>query len=197
MTAFQTDPRWEHIDAEVCRHFAVADPERVIQAARAAFFSMPVGRLKLFRGALRVLRTLQQHGVKNFIVTFGNPETQRDKVRALGLDDEASLQDILYVDTARPLSKQGAFDTVLQSTAVSPRQVLVVGDRPGGEIRAGKMLGTTTVRIRHGEFVAVEPAGPEEEPDFEIAKIEALLELPLQFGAKSASRRPRARHAVP
>jgi hypothetical protein len=44
--------------------------------------------------------------------------------------------------------------------------VLVVGDRPGGEIRAALDLGCKALRIRGGEFAAVPtPAGVPEADD--------------------------------
>src|SRR5512142_350096 len=58
MRAFRRDPQLESIDAEVCREFAVRDPETVGRAARTAFFSAPVGALTLFPAALHVLRRL-------------------------------------------------------------------------------------------------------------------------------------------
>ena len=69
-------------------------------------------------------------------------------------------------------AKEAIFRTILRHAEPDPAKVLVVGDRPASEIRAGKALGMHTVRLRHGEFVSQEPAGPEERPDHEIRKIE-------------------------
>jgi putative hydrolase of the HAD superfamily len=179
MEAFSTDPQLEHIDAEVCRRFAVRDCEEVTRAARAAFFSTPVGELALFPGTLPLLRSLHARGIRNFIVTFGDPATQRCKVAALGLDREASLERIFYTDTANTVRKEDVFAAILRETDMSASEIMVVGDRPNAEIRAGKLLGMRTVRLRQGEFAALEPQGPEEEPDFEIRSIEEVLNLPL------------------
>jgi FMN phosphatase YigB (HAD superfamily) len=182
MEAFQRDPRLGYIDAAVCRRFHSADPEKVTRAAYQAFFSAPVGSLTLFPGTLPVLRELKARGVTNFVVTFGDPATQRLKVSALGLDREPSIESIQYADIGNTLTKEDAFRAVLRQTGAQPAQVLVAGDRPSREIRAGKSLGMRTVRIRHGEFAALQPQGREEQPDYEIASLDSLLRLPLQFG---------------
>jgi len=43
-----------------------------------------------------------------------------------------------------------------KKTRLKPEEILVVGDRPAREIRAGRELGMHTVRLRHGEAVEVD-----------------------------------------
>ena len=186
MKAFRADPHLRHIDAEICRRFAVADRPRMMHLAREAYFSCPVGKLTLFRGTRRVLRQLQRRGVRQFVVTFGNPRTQRAKVRALRLDREPSLERIFYADTGNIVTKEAVFRRILRRTRAAPENVLVVGDRPSGEIRAGNELGMRTVRIWRGEFASLEPLGPEEQAHFQVRNISQVLTLPLHFGTDSA-----------
>src|SRR5262245_11704713 len=56
MRAFREDPMLRYIDPEVARKFQAADPDKVAAAAREAYFTCPVGALKLFRGSLPLLR---------------------------------------------------------------------------------------------------------------------------------------------
>src|SRR5512146_1372736 len=60
LRAFRHDPQVEVIDAAVCRQFGVQNAEAVGRAARAAFFSAPVGELTLFPGTLQLLRSLHE-----------------------------------------------------------------------------------------------------------------------------------------
>jgi len=182
LAALEADPRLEFIDMEVSRRLGVPLTEEVRETAQAAYFSTPVGRLHLFPGALGLLRYLKRRGVRNFIVSFGDPDTQRAKVAALGLENEPAVENIFYTDRAQVLTKQEVFRSVLRAVESDPARVLVVGDRPASEIRAGKELGMRTVRIRHGEFSAQEPAGEAERADFEIRKITALRKMPFRFG---------------
>ena len=182
LAAVEVDPRLEFVDLEVGRQLGVPLSGTLREASRTAYFSAPVGRLRLFPGALRLLRHLKSRGVRNFIVSFGDPDTQRGKVAALGLDGESSVENIFYADRGQVLTKEEVFRSVLQSVESDPARVLVVGDRPASEIRAGKGLGMHTVRLRHGEFAVQEPQSEAERADFEIKKLTALRKLPFQFG---------------
>ena len=185
MRAFRKDPMLRHIDAEVTRHFGADNPEEISRIAREAYFNCPVGKLSLFPGSLPLLRFLAKRGVRNFIVSFGEPKTQRAKVKALGLDREPSVEKIYFADRNNVLTKEAAFRKIQKRTRLTVSEILVVGDRPAREIRAGKELGMHTVRLRHGEFKAQMPIGPEEEPDYEIRKISEVRKLPYRWGKMS------------
>ena len=178
---FRRDPRLSRIDPEICRRFRIDHPERILQAARQAFFTLPVGKLRLFPASLRVLRTLHRAGVRVFIVSFGDPFTQHAKVRALGLDREPSVERVFYADIGHLVTKEGVFRWLLRNVEHEPGKVLVVGDRPSSEIRAGKLLGMRTARLRRGEFLGLKPDGPAEQADFTLRDIAGVLRLPLRF----------------
>jgi len=182
LAALEADPRLEFVDLKVGRSLGVPLTDAQRESAQAAYFSTPVGRLRLFPGALKLLRYLKRRRVRNFIASFGDPDTQRAKVAALGLDRESSVENIFYADRAQALTKEEVFRSILRSVESDPARVLVVGDRPASEIRAGKSLGMPTVRLRHGEFSRQEPESDAERADFEIRKIAALRKLPFHFG---------------
>jgi FMN phosphatase YigB (HAD superfamily) len=182
MRAFRTDPMLRHIDAEVTRHFAAENPEEISRMAREAYFNCPVGKLTLFPGSLQLLRFLAKRGVRNFIVSFGEPKIQRAKIKVLSLDREPSIEKIYYADRGNVLTKEAAFRKIQKRTCLTPGEMLVVGDRPAREIRAGRELGMHTVRLRHGEFKSQMPIGPEEEPDYVIGNISEVRKLPYIWG---------------
>ena len=185
MRAFRTDPMLRHIDAEVTRYFGAENPEEISRIAREAYFNCPVGKLTLFPGSLPLLRFLAKRGVRNFVVSFGEPRIQHAKVKALGLDQESSVEKIYFADRSNVLTKEAAFRKIQKRTRLKPEEILVVGDRPMREIRAGKSLGMHTVRLLHGEFKAQMPAGPEEEPDYVIKNISDVKKLPFRWGSYS------------
>jgi len=187
MKAYEVDPQLTHIDGHVLDHFGVRVEarEKLVRASRHAFFTLPVDKLTLFPGTLAVLRGLKQRGVRIFVVSFGDPQIQHDKVAALGLDREPSVDRVFYADTAHLLTKEAIFGSILRLAEPDPRRVLVVGDRPSSEIRAGKSLGMHTARLRGGEFARLKAQGPDEQADFEISKIDAVLKLPFEFGQNS------------
>jgi FMN phosphatase YigB (HAD superfamily) len=189
MRFFRQDPILRHIDAEVCRMFAAADSEAVAHAAREAYFNCPVGKLKLFAGSLPLLRSLAKRGIRNFIVSFGEPKTQHEKVKALGLDGEPAVEEFFYADREKILTKEEAFRQIQKKTGLPAGQILVVGDRPSSEIRAGKTLGLHTVRVRRGEFAAQTPGGAEETSDHIVRNISEVKKLPFMWGDKESYER--------
>jgi FMN phosphatase YigB (HAD superfamily) len=186
MSAFRQDPMLRHIDAEVTRQFGAESPEAISRIAREAYFNCPVEKLTLFPGSLSLLRFLSGRGVKNFIVSFGEPKIQRAKVKALGLDREPSIEKIFYADRGNVLTKEAAFRKIQKKTGFAPNEILVVGDRPAREIRAGRELGMHTVRVRRGEFKSQVPLGPEEEPDYVVKNISEIRRLPFIWGSASS-----------
>jgi FMN phosphatase YigB (HAD superfamily) len=182
MRAFRQDPMLRHIDAEVTRHFGGENPEAISRAAREAYFNCPVGKLRLFAGSLPLLRLLAKRNVRNFIVSFGEPKIQRAKVKALGLDREPSVEKIYYADRGNVLTKEAAFRKIQKRTGLAPEEILVIGDRPAREIRAGRELGMHTARLLHGEFKSQRPTGPEEDSDYVIQRISQVKKLPFLWG---------------
>jgi|SRR5579859_3823508 len=182
MKAFERDPQLAHIDGSVCAHYGLTETTEIVRRSRAAYFSFPVGKLTLFPGVSKLLHTLHRRGVRIFVVSFGDPATQHAKVRSLGLDREPAIEKIFFADVGKTITKEGIFHSVLRNVEPDAKKVLVVGDRPSSEIKAGKSLGMHTVRIKGGEFGHLPPRGPEEIADREIARVTDLPKLPFRFG---------------
>lgn len=181
MSAFREDPMLRYIDAEVCRRFQSADPEAVSRAAREAYFNFPVRRLRLFPGTLPLLRFLARQGVRIFVVSFGEPKTQQAKAKSLGLERNPLIERIFYADRGKLLTKEAAFRQIQSETRIDASEILVVGDRPMSEIRAGNELGMHTVRIHRGEFAIQEPQGLEEHADHVVKNISEVRKLPFRW----------------
>jgi FMN phosphatase YigB (HAD superfamily) len=128
---------------------------------------------------------LKKNGVRIFITTFGDVETQHAKVAALGLDREPAIEKIYYADRAKRVTKESAFRQIQRETGISADQILVVGDRPMSEIRAAKALGMHTVRIRRGEFASQSPVDEAELADREIDQISQVKKLPIKFSSEA------------
>ena len=184
MRAFRDDPMLRHIDAAVCRQFNASDPEAVSRASRDAYFNCPVGKMSLFRGTRPLLRFLHSRGVKVFVVSFGEPEIQKAKTRALGLEGDPAIDGIFFADRDKLLTKEAAFRKIQHAEGMSAGEMLIVGDRAMSEIRGGNELGMHTVRIRRGEFASQEPQGKEEEPDYEVKDISEVKRLPFEWGTE-------------
>lgn len=147
----------------------------VAAAGRTAFFSAAVPDLAPLPGSRRLLCQLRQLGCRLFLITAGKPSTQRQKLQRLGLSD--AFDAVAFVDSLEGESKLPIFEEILDRFAISPSACLCVGDRVVGEIRDANMLGIWTVRIRGGEFAAVEPSSPDEVPDSEVSSLHELAAL--------------------
>ena len=82
-----------------------------------------------------------------FLVTTGFRRLQESKIAALGLRAHFTEVRIDVVDEPGRKGKQQLFQEIQQDYRLDPRRVLVVGDNPDAEIRAGNNLGMTTVQI--------------------------------------------------
>ena len=191
MQKFREDPHLKAIDREVCQRFGVPYTDGLHQIARQAYFHTPVGKLRLFPGVRRMLRWLKRRGLRNFIVSYGEPRIQHDKVRALALDREPSVAKVFFADIGKIVTKDHLFESLLRNSGGDASRFLVVGDRPSSEIRAGKRLGMHAVRVRHGEFSRQEPQNDDERADFEIRRVTDVLRLPYRFGHAARRRAKR------
>jgi putative hydrolase of the HAD superfamily len=69
------------------------------------------------------------------------------------------------------------FEHVLGELSVQPQAAAYVADDPRVDFRAPNNLEMTTIRIRRGRYVDLEPAESQAAPDREIDDLGALLEL--------------------
>ena len=137
--------------------------ERVAAAGRRAFFARDPGPLVPHAFTAEVLAQVRRRA-RSVLLTAGWPATQRLKLERLGL--ERAFDEALFVDSLAGEDKRTALAAWLAASGLLPGQVLVVGDRPQGEIAAALALGCRALRIRAGEFAAQPtPTGVREAPD--------------------------------
>ena len=179
---FRQDPDLETLDYRLCRSLGLeeAAARRLAQTGRHAYFSSPVGPLRLFADTLPTLCRLHVAGVRIFILTAGNRRIQQAKTRRLRLDRSPYIQRIFYTGLMRGRGKKDCLRQIIRMPGAK-KEILVVGDRPDSEIRAANALGLLTVRRRGGEF-AQRPAGSKiARADFSIRRLSELFGLPLEF----------------
>jgi FMN phosphatase YigB (HAD superfamily) len=109
---------------------------------------------------------LEQLSLRRFLLTTGFRRLQESKVRQLGL---TSLFAAVYVDALDPpgpVGKRALLELLLVEQALTPPEVVVVGDRADDELAAAQALGMVAVQVlRPG--VSPSPDIPWRVPDFQ------------------------------
>lgn len=98
---------------------------------------------------------LKHMPMEKFLVTTGMTKLQEAKIDALGL--RGDFREIIIDDPTRDSGgKVAAFNTIMQKYDYRPEELLVIGDNPDSEIKAGKALGIPTRLIdrREGAILA-------------------------------------------
>jgi putative hydrolase of the HAD superfamily len=133
---------WRHpLDWVASKH---GFPPEMLAAAWSVYASLEVQTPMRGYPDLAVLSELS---VMRFLVTSGFRRMQESKIRALGF---ASLFTGVYIDAIdepNRQGKEGMFRKILSQHQLRAEEVLVVGDNPDSEIKAGNKIGIATVQI--------------------------------------------------
>jgi putative hydrolase of the HAD superfamily len=121
-------------------------PEEFCEEISNIINTLEVEGVTLFPDTMASIDELKRIGYKLFLVTFGNREMQKSKIKVLGL--ERAFDEIIITDN--PRGKEKCFKEILIKYNLEPEQVLCVGDKIKDEIEVGKKLGMPTALMKHG-----------------------------------------------
>lgn len=156
-------------------HTAETDPvEAFVAELEHVYNREDIEDLKPFADAVQTLRELRQAGYLLFLVTFGRPVRQKNKIDRLRI---APFFDKIVNEG--PPSHDYWFTELFEEYKLDPGEAVCVGDRTHDEIRAGNRLGCTTVWMRRGRFSEEEPAEGDR-PGYQIrylAQLSTLLHM--------------------
>ena len=154
-------------------------PSNIIEQALNAYNPRTVETITLFPDVLPTLATLVQRGYQLALVTSGNPDRQREKIRLLGLCNyfTETHNTLILHDDRKNSDKESSLTQAAKALFLPYTQILCVGDKLTDEIATAKTLGMVTVRMRHGRQKNRKPQTPSEQPDIEIDRISQLLSL--------------------
>ncbi len=178
--------------AELLRHnprvdtwteLAQAAPEpqraRIAEAGSSAFYrynvdELPASAFRPQEGALELLQFASQRS-KLHLVSAGDEQTQRKKIERLEIEKFFSS---IHLVQPGPGNKHRAFAEIAEKFRTSPDERFVsVGNRVDTDLGEAKTLGWSTVWIRAGEHVSIQPLTSQEIPDFEAGSPMVLLRL--------------------
>lgn len=126
------------------------DPE-IVPELVAAFHAHRSDHLPPYRGVANALDRLA--GVVRLgCITDGNPEQQRAKLAATGLDDLFEV--VVCTDEHGRRHRKPhplGFRVALASLGVPATACVMVGDRPGKDVVGAHRVGMVAIRVRQGE----------------------------------------------
>lgn len=180
---FREEPSHDTLDFRLCRQLGLdrQAAKRLAQVGHRAYFSYPVGRLRLFPDTLPTLKRLRRTGTDIYILTAGRRSIQQAKVRKLGLNRSRYVQGVFYTGLMGRRGKKHYLKRLLRKVG-NPKRILVVGDRVDSEIRAARELGLWAVYRKGGEFAAVRPRHRRERAHHTIRRLSELFSLPFDYG---------------
>ncbi len=117
-------------------------------------------------------QTIREIDLPKILVTTGLKELQWAKIKALGIEEDFLS---IHIDDPREnprRSKSVIFSQIIIESDLQPKDVIVIGDNPDSELRAGNDLGMTTVQRQS------ESKSRGKEVDYYIEDFGELLSLP-------------------
>lgn len=153
-----------------------AKKEQIESAAREAvhrFYNPQIPKsLPLMDGAKKNLEDLSKYHLL-FLVTSGDPATQRAKIQALEIINH--FKEVFILDGLKDERKLLAFKSLSLKHHLKPSQLLSFGNRLSQEIRDGKAFGAWTCHFSYGEHREEKPTCDLERPDFVIEHHRELI----------------------
>ena len=134
------------------RAVAAVAPDLPVAPLIAAFRSFRAPSLAPYEGVVAALERCREV-VPVGLVSDGDPDIQRAKLAAAGLDgafDAVVLSDELGREYRKPHPLP--FTTMLETLGTDPDEAAFVGDRPDKDIAGAAAVGMVAVRVRTGEY---------------------------------------------
>ena len=109
---------------------------QMLEALRQLTYDLPMAPFADYHQLKRI-------PLEKFLVTTGFPKLQFSKIRQLGIAED--FKDIIVVDPDQSdRTKKDVFEGILAKYHFLPEDLLVIGDDPESEIKAGLALGIDT-----------------------------------------------------
>lgn len=131
------------------------------------------GELKLYPDVIFTLKELKRIDYKLGIITDGNIDRQKRKIKLLGLNGFFDIT-IFTKEINNPKPSEIPFKVAVDKLRANPQMSFYVGDNPLIDFKGAKKVGMKTVRILRGEF---KNNPRNERVDYEIREMKELLNI--------------------
>ncbi len=152
------------------------DRHKIVASGVVAYHNTKRVYLKPYDDTLSTLTRLKNSGYKIGVITDGLAVKQWEKLVRLGLQD---MFDTVVVSEEAGVEKPDTaiFEKACQELEVLPEECMYVGDRLDTDVLGSNKAGMASVRLLRGKYKDLKPQGLQERPDFEIKRMEELLEI--------------------
>lgn len=127
------------------------DNLKVSEELADSFTTLREELVQPFPGSVETLRKLQGQGIRMGLITNGNAEFQRPKIRRFALEQ---YFDFILIESEFGIGKPDprVFRYGLERFGVSPAQVWMIGDDLEFDMRPAQELGMDTVWVNHAKI---------------------------------------------
>jgi putative hydrolase of the HAD superfamily len=149
------------------------DDRAFIEHVAKLHYEIELGEYRAFEDVAVILDSAAANGVKTAVVTNGASDTQREKLRVLGLIDRFDAL-IVSADTAVAKPDPAIFERALSEVGVSASAAVHVGDSLRSDVGGARSAGVGAIWLNRegasrGEDAVV--------PDLEVASLAEVVAL--------------------
>jgi len=132
--------------------------------------------LKPYDDTTPTLKRLKDSGYKIGVISDGLSLKQWQKLIRLGLEDMFNTV-VVSEDVGVEKPHPEIFEKTCKELEVSPEDCMYIGDRLDTDVLGANKMGMISVRLLRGKYKEMKPQGLQERPDFEIKRMEEILEI--------------------
>ncbi len=152
------------------------DKAKIIAAGIVAYHDTKQMYVKPYEDTVPVLKKLKASGYELGVISDGIAVKQWEKLIRLGL---CEMFDTVIVSEDVKADKPDAkpFNAALEALGLNADECIYVGDRLDTDIIGANKVGMMSVRLLRGKYKEDRPKNMQEQPKFEIKRLEELITL--------------------
>lgn len=143
---------------------------KIVKSGRDVYINANFDELEIYPDVIDNFEELKN--LKLFLVTDGSFKQQNKKIDVLKI---RNYFDEIFINDRK--DKTEIFRNILYKFSLSPKEVMVVGDRIDKEIRTGNELEMITVRVLRGIYSNIKPKEKLENPGYVINNLNEIFDV--------------------
>jgi putative hydrolase of the HAD superfamily len=152
------------------------DKHKIIAAGIVAYHNTKRTYLKPYDDTVPTIERIKNSGYRVGVISDGLAIKQWEKLIRLGLQN---IFDTVVVSEEVGVEKPDIkiFETACAQLETEPENCMYIGDRLDSDILGANKAGMVSVRLLRGKYKDIKPQGLQERPDFEIRRLEEVLDI--------------------